>query len=858
VPCELKVQVNKPLSFTSDLVRRDSSIPGLGMMLDPERLLAALHGQLDIRQVDHIKLNYLRYKPGMNCLACYELRVEGQTIHAYAKSHGYDAASKWDKAVERPVVNNILGPGRVLLEEEQIVFSTFPNDAKLSSLQRLGDDDFRKSLLSRVFGDDSAWQGSEVARVLNYKPERRYVVRLKREDGRSALAKFYTRSGFGKARTISQRLRGESSTKGQYPEIIGFSRKHGVIAYRWWPGDSLRDMDTDGKLSLSDVEETARVLAQFHASGPANLLAPKPLRQAARISALGEQVGFLIPDLKQRAENVAQGLIGWLSNQPLVNQPVHGDFYDKQVIVNSGHVRLIDLDGACLGNPLVDLGSYVAHLERHAINEGKAGSGISSHQQALVSAYEQATGPISTTALNKYIALGLFGLIHHPFRDWADNWPEQTELLLQRVEALVQSEMNMERLKMNNSPRIGYILKVYPRTSQTFVLTEILAHERAGLKIDIFSLRRTDDTRFHAALARVQSPVFQVARGSTKATVFLKELREHGHHLPNLWDVVENSHANAEDLLQAARISRAVIERGIIHLHAHFGTVATVVARLVMKITGISYSYTAHAKDIFHEIVDEKVLRKKLADAAGVITVSQFNVAFLKDKYTDAAKHVRLIYNGLDLDKFRFETDTERLPIILAVGRLVEKKGFSYLLDACAILRSRGINFRCEVVGGGELESELLEQFQKLDLGDYVTLCGPMSQSDVKKKIRQARILAAPCVHAQDQDRDGLPTILLEAMALGTPCISTPVTGIPEVLIHEETGLMVPERDETALADACQRLLEDTELCGHLTQNGRQLIEANFDIDKNTAKIRAFFSEMSGVDLIPANTMEDA
>lgn len=404
---------------------------------------------------------------------------------------------------------------------------------------------------------------------------------------------------------------------------------------------------------------------------------------------------------------------------------------------------------------------------------------------------------------------------------------------------------------MNRGPRIGYLLKVYPRTSQTFVLTEILAHERAGLVLDIYSLRRTDDTRFHSALAKVQSPVFQIARGGSKATLVLDELRDHGQHLPQLWDVVQNSKCNAEDLLQAARLSRAIVERGIVHLHAHFGTVATVVARLVSKITGVSYSFTAHAKDIFHEIVEEDVLRKKLADAAGVITVSQFNVAYLKDKYADAAARVKLIYNGLDLDEFRFEQSGDRPPMILAVGRLVEKKGFSYLLDACALLRSRGVRFHCEIVGGGVLESTLQDQFEELDLGDCVKLCGPMSQSDVKQKIRQASVLAAPCVHAKDKDRDGLPTILLEAMALGTPCISTPVTGIPEILKHEETGLMVTERDEVALADACERLLSDQHLRGVLTLNGRQLIENNFDIDKNTAKIRGFFSEMTRLDLVP-------
>ena len=400
------------------------------------------------------------------------------------------------------------------------------------------------------------------------------------------------------------------------------------------------------------------------------------------------------------------------------------------------------------------------------------------------------------------------------------------------------------------NPRIAYVLKVYPRTSQTFVLSEILAHERAGLELDIFSLRRTDDSRFHAALARVQSPVFQVARPGSNANMALKKLREHAPHLPRLWDVVQNSQANAEDILQAAELSRAIVDRGIVHMHAHFGTVATVVARLASKITGVSYSFTAHAKDIFHQVVEEDVLRGKLSDSAGVITVSQFNVNYLKDKYAQAAAGVKLIYNGLDLDEFHFEPNGDRPPLILGVGRLVEKKGFSYLLDASALMRSRGIEFRCEIVGGGELESDLQEQIKNLDLSAHVKLCGPMSQSDVKQKIRQARLLAAPCVHAENDDRDGLPTILLEAMALGTPCISTPVTGIPEVLIAGETGLMVAERDATALAGACERLLDGEQLCSELARNGRRLIEERFDIDRNTKEIRTFFSSMSGVDLM--------
>ncbi len=434
MPCELNVQAGKTLAATSDLVRRDSNIPGLGLVLDPARLLAALRGQLDISRVDDIKLVYLRYKPGMNCLVRYQLYTDGCTISAYAKAHGEDAASKMSKSMERTVIDGALGPGRVVLEDRQVIFSTFPNDAKLASLRCLSDADYRQRLFSRLFGPDSKWQGSTLGQPLNYKPERRYVVRLTRADGESALVKFYSRSGYAKARTISRRLGG--NREGFYPKTLGRSKKHALIAYQWQPGITLRQLSNDGKLDLSDFTAVADSLVEFHGSGRGGLSPLKPGEQNQRLSALAEQAGFLLPHLYQRAKRVAQQLAQWLDSQVPVRQPVHGDFYDKQVIVSAGNVRLIDLDAARLDNPLLDLGSYIAHLERQVSNHAMAVTDAETQIGIFVSSYEKLTGSIDTGQLNKYIALGLFDLIHQPFRDWAADWPEQTDQLLQQVENL--------------------------------------------------------------------------------------------------------------------------------------------------------------------------------------------------------------------------------------------------------------------------------------------------------------------------------------------------------------------------------------------------------------------------------------
>ena len=428
------VQTDKLLKVTANLLGRESAIPGFGLLLDPERLLAGLSGQLDINKVEDIKLNYLRYKPGMNCLARYELTTQGQNIKAYAKAHGEDAVNKMGKSMERPVIDGALGPGRAVIGDQQVIFSTFPNDAKLASLQCLSNSSYRQRLLSRVFGPDSEWQDSSFGQALNYKPERRYVARLTRADGESALVKFYSRSGYAKARAISRKL--NRNRHSFYPETIGRSKKHSVVAYHWQPGTTLRQLSTDGKLTTSDLVATAESLAEFHASGRQGLSFVGLDEQIRRLDALSEQLVFLLPHLHKRAKSVVHKLAQWLGARVAVIQAVHGDFYDKQAIMNNGRISLIDLDGAHLGNPLLDLGSYMAHLERLAVNHGISPADVNAQKDALVGAYEQMTGSTCSEQLDKYTALGLFVLIHHPFRDWAQDWPQQTEHLLKRVEDL--------------------------------------------------------------------------------------------------------------------------------------------------------------------------------------------------------------------------------------------------------------------------------------------------------------------------------------------------------------------------------------------------------------------------------------
>lgn len=394
-------------------------------------------------------------------------------------------------------------------------------------------------------------------------------------------------------------------------------------------------------------------------------------------------------------------------------------------------------------------------------------------------------------------------------------------------------------------PEIAYILKMFPRFSQTFVLNELLAHEEAGLNLEIFSLRLSDDTRFHESLARVRSPVRHIFKPPGKANYFLADLRETYRMMPGVMRVIEqNPMIPAGDMQQAMSLARAVRARGIRHLHAHFGTIATTVSRLAADMADISYSWTAHAKDIFHESVDAAHFRKKLEDAATVVTVSNYNLEYLSSKHPAAAGHILHIDNGLDLEQFTYDDPGKREPLVLGVGRLVEKKGFSYLLDAFSILRKKMPRARCEIIGDGVLREDLQKQVSELGLAESLSLLGPQPQGEVRRKLRKASVIAAPCIVASDGDRDGLPTVLLEAMAIGTPIVSTDVTGIPEILEDDVTGLAVPQRDAARLGEACLRLIRDGDLRTRLSKRARQVVEERFDIRKNSVQLRALFKQL--------------
>jgi glycosyltransferase involved in cell wall biosynthesis len=406
--------------------------------------------------------------------------------------------------------------------------------------------------------------------------------------------------------------------------------------------------------------------------------------------------------------------------------------------------------------------------------------------------------------------------------------------------------------------RVGFVLKRYPRYSETFVVREILAHEQAGLTVDIFTLRPSDDGHFQDLIARVRGSVSYLyfpaeglvpetqSAGLLTAGYFWQALAQARRDVPGFWTALEETgDAEARQVYQAARLACEVRRRGIHHLHSPFASDAATVTRLAARYAGVTYSFTARAKDTFHESVNQGEFQCKLRDAAGVVTVSDYHLRYLRQTYGPLAAHVQRIYNGLDLEEFPYQAPRDRPPLIVAVGRLVEKKGYADLIDACALLAARRRPFACRIIGYGVLRPALQSQIEQRGLTGRVEFVGPLPQGETIKEIRRAAVLAAPCVIAKDGDRDGLPNVIQEAMALGTPVVATDVAGIPDLVHHGETGLQVPQHDGAALAAAVERLLADPGLGVRLAAAARQLIEAEFDIRRNTERRRAIFWEAS-------------
>ena len=393
---------------------------------------------------------------------------------------------------------------------------------------------------------------------------------------------------------------------------------------------------------------------------------------------------------------------------------------------------------------------------------------------------------------------------------------------------------------MNKPFHVGYILKRYPRLSETFIVTELLELRRLGVRVTILAQKDADEALVHEKTRQLDAPIYYLPRVSKYECAFRYQ-RDAAS--PASTTQNEDDARSSRTLLEAALLAPLVERLGIDHLHAHFATWASEAACHTSALTGIPFSFTAHAKDIFHQDVNSQHLAERMARAKFVITVSEFNKTYLSDLLAASGKSGRIerVYNGIDLDLFAPQARNPEPDLIVGIGRLVEKKGFDYLIDACHLLKQQGQPFRCIIAGDGELHAALTAQLNTHGLTNEVLLAGAMTQTDVIALLRRATVFALPCVVGRDGNRDGLPTVLLEAMALEVPVVSTRVTGIPEMIDHGQTGLLVEERDAAGLAAALAELLQTPALQQKLSSQARQKIVSQFNTAENVKQLKEHF-----------------
>ncbi len=395
---------------------------------------------------------------------------------------------------------------------------------------------------------------------------------------------------------------------------------------------------------------------------------------------------------------------------------------------------------------------------------------------------------------------------------------------------------------------LAYLFERFPSFTQTFCYREMAELRRQGVAPAIFSVRRPLNEPPQGWESSIVDRVQYLPGDDDLVREVDRALRK--RRLPEIAAREIAAWGRKTDFLrlyQAAWLGPRLQALGVRHVHAHFAGLAARTAYWVERFFGIGFSFTGHANDIFAPKPFQISLGKLIGAARAVVTVSDFGVRFLEANYPGDAAKFRRIYNGIDLERFQRADFSGSPPLVISIGRLIEKKGFEDLIEAGRLLRDRGVEFRCQIIGEGPLESALREQIVAAGLTSAFLLTGPLPQDEVITRLAQSALFVLPCVAETGGGMDNLPTVVMEAMAAGLPVVSTAVAGVPEMVEEGATGLLVPEHAPATLADAMGRLLSDRPFSMSLGENGRRRAAERFAIEKSGAALSALFQEFGAV-----------
>ncbi len=412
-------------------------------------------------------------------------------------------------------------------------------------------------------------------------------------------------------------------------------------------------------------------------------------------------------------------------------------------------------------------------------------------------------------------------------------------------------------------PRIAYLAPEIPALSATFVYHEILALRDKGFDVLPVSVHPPSSPATEECASLLAAETIQLypqgAVSFLTAAVFMKvrhPLRYLSAACMLLGDMARVGFFSRAAVgllyrfLAGARLARILEEHGCRHLHVHFAHVPTDIAMYAARFTGITFSFTSHANDLFER---GWLLKEKVARSAQAMTISEYNRRFLVSQGADGAK-ITIVRCGVDSGRFDGVASQippgpplqsgVTIPVIGSLGRLVEKKGFDTLIAAAGILFRSGRDFRMEIAGDGPLKTELLKQAEQEGVADRITFLGPVANDTVPEWLCGLNQFVLACRVDSNGDMDGIPVALMESMAAGIPVISTTVSAIPELIENETSGLIVPPADSQALADAIAGLIDCAELRSRCIAGGRVKIEGEFSEEVNAEKLSQLFKSI--------------
>lgn len=436
----------------------------------------------------------------------------------------------------------------------------------------------------------------------------------------------------------------------------------------------------------------------------------------------------------------------------------------------------------------------------------------------------------------------------------------------------------------NGGGKIAYILKNFPKLSETFIASEIYRLEKLGVNLKLFVIKPPTENLKHSVVEKIEAEKFYLpATESLSENSLFRWLKMHfGDFKKGLINVLKSrpkqtvkaakfAFAQAvrarkgflafprklylKEFLQACAIAEQILkDKEIRHIHAHFAHGATTVACMVSIITGLKFSFTAHAKDIYLESLNPAgFLRRKMDAAEFVVTCTKANQTHLESL---SKTPVHCLYHGLNAEFSDLLKDESAVKIprnghlrAIAVGRLVPKKGLDVFVEACGILQKRNVNFKAQIIGDGdEIKPKLNELIEKFGLQNSVKLTGAMTQNELFGEYHKSDVFCLPCRILENGDRDGIPNVMVEAMSCGVPVISTDVSGIPEIIKNGENGILVKTENAEAIADSMQKIYNDRFYAEELATEGLKTVKENFDGDTTAQKLKELFEEYLAAD----------